>query len=87
MQALSMSRYMDKEHSSEPGTGRAPQGAGPGPGKQTLVEQAYVPPVQRRAKGPPDEAAVHARRYRIQVTDPSFVSHIATGDKWSSAAY
>jgi hypothetical protein len=34
-----------------------------------------------------DPARMPARRYRIQVTDPSFVSHLAAGDKWPSAAY
>lgn len=34
-----------------------------------------------------DPARMPARRYRIQVTDPSFVSHISAGDQWSSASY
>jgi hypothetical protein len=34
---------------------------GPSPGKQTLVEQINVPPVQQRAKGLRDEAAVERR--------------------------
>jgi len=70
-----MSRYMDKKHSSEPGTGRAQQGAGPSPGKQTLVEQAYATAVQQRANGPRDEAAVHEAAGRGVATPSSPMPH------------
>lgn len=32
-------------------------------------------------------SALPARRYRIQVTDPGYVSHVAAGDRWASAAF
>jgi len=66
---------MDKKHSSEPGTGRAQQGAGPSPGKQTLVEQAYATAVQQRANGPRDEAAVHEAAGRGVATPSSPMPH------------
>jgi hypothetical protein len=34
-----------------------------------------------------DPSRLPARRYRIRVTDPAFVSHVAPGDRWSSAAF
>jgi len=34
-----------------------------------------------------DPAKLPARRYRITVTDPAFVSHVAKGATWASAAY
>jgi hypothetical protein len=34
-----------------------------------------------------DPAKLPARRYRITVTDPAFVSHVAKGARWASAAY
>lgn len=32
-------------------------------------------------------SALPARRYRIQVTDPGYLSHVAAGDRWASAAF
>jgi hypothetical protein len=34
-----------------------------------------------------DPAKMPARRYRITVADPAFVSHLAPGATWASAAY
>ena len=34
-----------------------------------------------------DGSRMPARRYRIQVTDPAFLSHIVPGARWSSAAF
>jgi len=70
-----MARYMDGKQASEPGAGRAPQATGPSPGKHTLVEQINVPPVQQRAKGPSDEAAVHEAAGRGVATPSSAMPH------------
>jgi hypothetical protein len=34
-----------------------------------------------------DPSKLPARRYRIKVTDPVFLSHLAPGARWSSAAF
>lgn len=34
-----------------------------------------------------DPTNLPARRYRIKVTDPAFLSHLAPGARWSSAAF
>lgn len=34
-----------------------------------------------------DPSRLPARRYRIKVTDPAFLSHLAPGARWSSAAF
>ena len=34
-----------------------------------------------------DWSRLPARRYRIKVTDPAFLSHIVADDQWSSAAF
>ena len=34
-----------------------------------------------------DPSNLPARRYRIQVTDPAFLSHLVPGARWSSAAF
>jgi hypothetical protein len=34
-----------------------------------------------------DPSKLPARRYRIKVTDPAFLSHLAPGARWSSAAF
>ena len=34
-----------------------------------------------------DRSRMPARRYRIKVTDPAFLSHIVSGARWSSVAF